>query len=897
VYGANFVVRNSVLTSVVPSGSSAISYNLRQYALPALAASINTVPGYTATVNAGAQTQGFTTAVAPAATLSGFSAYREPPDLGLGRNMVVNGGFLSGSYGWTLHANASAIVDLTSPTGYALRLIATAVGQYNSVDFPVEAGKAYSVAMQSRQDGIVRTDLDEVWLDASGAIISAATIITGPSGTGWTESSATNRTAPGNARTLRIRFYASAAGIVHVTAIRVMQQTTAPAAWTAAHQQYVSRGLSIYEAATNLLTNGDIETALAGTVNAFVDPFADLNAWTLESGLTFTVAANVVSNAAGSNRMSFGHSEWWDIAAGTQLRFKWVTGGGAYLFLRYTDASNYVFLYADGTNVSIQKRVAGIDSNVSGNIAAALVSGNWYWFNPVITGSSYSATLVNDNAGANTGTTVATITAQTIADAVHATGRMAVQMDGGAGTQIGGAFANVCRVVIAAPPGWTPTVSTGVPAFCVSKTTKFGGINALATYNKHAGASGYWTQSSAVAAGTYTASGRIKTSAAIGGTGAYIDIPFVGSPSTPITGTKDWQPSSTTYTTALGTTGKMNFWFAGAGNAWFDQAWFAQQSYDTGNSDLSGLAYVPTGARTASDVRLPIPGGFDVTNFAVVGVYRPDYASTFASAQRELFWVQTGVDTYRMVIDTGTFFMQKNRAGVLTSVTVAPAFAAGDTVVWAMRKNAAGMAIWVSVNGAAAVTATNVTPAGLLDITGPATRFDLGHNGGITQQDGTSGVVRVLAAGATDAQIVALVANLYQAQDETYELAAWRFEGAAVLEDFNSNTLALEVGGTYATDPAIELTAGGAYTGNVIVTDSLGNILTWNGTLALNDVLKLESDTMRVRKNGTLSMAGVQAGSKWPRFRGGGLRDSIVVTGIAAANIKALKASYRLRWI
>jgi hypothetical protein len=190
-------------------------------------------------------------------TQTGFAAYRQLPEK-IARNLVINGGFVSGSHGWALHANASVVIDAASPSGYALRTIATGVDMSSSHDIPVEAGKAYSFAAQVRTDG-GNGRVEVAWLDGAGATIS---IVVGSAVTVtvYTESVLANQTAPGNARTARIRFdNPGGAGVFFMTAVRLMQQAGAPAAWTSAHQQYVSRGLAIYEASTNLAADGDME--------------------------------------------------------------------------------------------------------------------------------------------------------------------------------------------------------------------------------------------------------------------------------------------------------------------------------------------------------------------------------------------------------------------------------------------------------------------------------------------------------------------------------------------------------------------------------------------------------------------------------------------------------------
>lgn len=181
------------------------------------------------------------------------------------------------------------------------------------------------------------------------------------------------------------------------------------------------------------------------TQSAFDDQFTSLANWAVETGSTFTVASNLVSNAAGSNNvMSAGDSSWSDILAGSRIRFKWVAGGGFVWLLHYVDLNNFVYLYAEGTLFRLYKKVAGSATLVNSQ-TAVLTNTNFYWIQPTVAGTQWSATLNNDSAGAP-GSVVATIAAQTITDAAVQAGKIAVQMDGGTGMQMGGNFADVALV-------------------------------------------------------------------------------------------------------------------------------------------------------------------------------------------------------------------------------------------------------------------------------------------------------------------------------------------------------------------------------------------------------------------------------------------------------------------
>jgi hypothetical protein len=648
------------------------------------------------------------------ATITGFAAYRQAPEK-IGWNLVINGGYMAGSQGWTLVAGSTVVADATSPTGYALRIVSSGVYPQNNQVFPVEGGKAYSFAFQHRADGTAIAEVDAQWIDAGGAIISTVVPYGGTSPNVWTEATLNNQVAPGNARSVRLTpTTSSASGIVFITAIRIMQQAGAPAAWLAAHQQTLTqKGLEVYEASTNLAADGDMEAV--GTAS-----YAAVGSTLTKDTVTFFAGAKSLKVAS--------------------------TG-------------------VDGRAVA------------SGALAA---------------GQAVTASVRAKSGDAN------------------------------------------CRLKLISTPS---NVTIGVEA-----------------YNPN---------------------------------------------------TTDWNVLRASGVIAAGDTGWQVFLVAGANTvvAYFDNFAVENKAYDTMNADPSGQAHAVAG-RTVSDVRFPLPAGFDPNAFACVTTIRFDHAwnGLPSHARGILNFFSASNDCICVYLETtGFIYLIKYRGGVQPAIGDGGATVpvAGDTVSVGIRySTSTGLTLFVSKNGGAVTSYTTATPEALIGI--PIADLRLGSIFGdvVTYKpDGTYGCVRILKGGLSDATISALMSNPYQAQDETYELAVWRFEGATVLEDFASNTLSLEVGGTYWVDPTVELTAGGAYTGNIVFTDSLGNVLTWNGTVALNDVIKLESDTLRVRKNGALSMSGVLAGSKWPRFRGGGLRDSIVVTGIGAANIKALKATYRHRWI
>jgi hypothetical protein len=747
------------------------------------------------------------TAVVPT-TQTGLAAYRQCPNLGLARNLVTNGGFLSGSHGWTLDPKATVVADSASPTGYALLAVGPAGSSYASA--PVEAGKAYSAAAQVMGDGTNYGYLGLQWLDAAGSVISQVNSGT-QTATAYAEKTIVNQTAPGNARTARLLLTFDVVGVIaRYSALRFMQQAGAPAAWTAAHQQYVSRGLEIYEAATNLLTNGDVESALSGTADGFNDGFANLAAWAVLSGSTFTVAANVVTGPGGAgNRMGAGHSDWWDLAAGTRLRFKWTTGAVVYWFLHYVDANNHVRVQTDGANFNLIKTVAGVGTSVYA-VADVAANGTWYWFGATVTGTSWTCTLNNDNAGAF-GTQRQTSGAQTIADAAIQTGQMAVQLDG-TGPQMGGAFANVCRVVIAAPPGFAALPAVGVSAFAVSKVNKFSGTQSLAVYNRDVAAQGYWTQATTHGAGatlTYSVMGKTANIVLGAGVGARI-VSGDGSLAKQGWTSADW--SAQTATGAVtGANQPVYFGLHGAsGSVWFDLLWVAAQYYDTGNADPSGQAHVATGARTASSNVIPLPSTFDITNFALSGVVRFDHAYNRGGNDRIIASLYIdGNNRIEVELDpSGNLLLVKRRAGVVSQASdaAATALAPGDTLSWGAIVSPTGLVLFVSKNGGAVATYTSTASypqEGLLPIAGVApTTLYLGRYGGAVgyEIDGTVGATRVLKAGLANSTVSARVLDPYGDPTDN-DLAVWNLEGQTVqLPVFDDRLIKLGTAYDYTVD-------------------------------------------------------------------------------------------------
>lgn len=200
------------------------------------------------------------------ATLSGFSAYRQLPtipDVGTvhGWNLAKNGGFINPVAGeWTLAAQASRVADASSPSGWSLKLIATAGAQDTPQSLTVEAGKVYSIAAQMRSDGTMTAQWLARWLDAGGTQIGADVTIASSTSAVQAEYTLANQTAPGNARTLKCVATSTGAGTALFSCLRVKQQSAAPLAWSSVDHQVVgNQGLAACEATTNAAADADME--------------------------------------------------------------------------------------------------------------------------------------------------------------------------------------------------------------------------------------------------------------------------------------------------------------------------------------------------------------------------------------------------------------------------------------------------------------------------------------------------------------------------------------------------------------------------------------------------------------------------------------------------------------
>lgn len=892
-----------------------------------------------------------------AVTLSGFSAYRQIPEK-IGWNLVKNAapsdstGYVDASGVW------SVVTDSRFPSGKAHRLIATALYQQRTVDIDIEPGRPYSFGIWIASDDVAAMGVEIWWVDAAGTAtwLAATPQVTSSVAT---EVFVTNFTTPGNARKLKIRMLTfSASGIGFFSSMRLKQQTTQVAAWAASDQQTLgNRGLVIYEATTNKVPNGDAESALSGSRYGLVERLSTLNAWRDGSGFGgfpaggFALAANVASGVANASRaMIVGSPDWDDAAPGSAWRWLWRTGGVFYLAIRGTNLQNSsaetsLRIKADGTNIEIGKMVNGTFT-VLVTVAAALMDNTWYWWDWTASGTTITAKLFADSpAGSKSATQVGSTASATDA-ALTFKGEMCIGLTSGANPlQFGGVTTSPTAPVLVAIPtdnlGQSPAAGVasdaGPGAFAVSSVSKFSGTRSYAITSTPVGntnaffATGTGTSAVPVSASTpYYASARVKVPALTGGgtvvlraiqiksdgslTAANPDIYIAGASTS---GTGDWQVIGGVFTTEADCAfvelrPQLNT-VAQRVTCYFDNIGLEQKTYGTLNSG-DGQEHTTT-TRAASSTAADLPAGFDWTQgFAMAGTMRFDHAyngmpnghtrylfDLFLDASNHVeFWIYPA---------NGAFGFKKIRQGIAVQITdeVGPPQtlpAAGDTIGWGILfLPGAGIYLVLSKNGGVQATYSLASAEAQLGTFAAGTpTLYLGRYGGGSgfEADGTLGIKRIWSTvdSTTLAKLQAIVVGtaIYAQQDEAYESVVYRFDGAAVPENYASGTLHVDVGGTYWTYPVVEITAGAGYVGNVTLTDAGGNVLTWNGTLALNDVLKIDTSSYRVYLNGVLAMSGVAVGSKWPVLLPN-QRNDLAVGGIAAANVKALKATFRNRWI
>ena len=228
----------------------------------------------------------------------------------------------------------------------------------------------------------------------------------------------------------------------------------------------------------NLVVNPGFEAPSGPGVAVFNDGFANVNAYTVVTGSAPTVAANVMSVAAGTT-LSFGSPAWGAINT-WQVRFKWVTGLTINFCLHGT-GNNKLFAEITTNAWTLNQTVAGSNTVVA-SAAPTTTNGNFYWAVlmqfPITPGNPpmVSATLYNDSAG-SIGTVVSALGPATPPNGgVALSGKSAFEV-AGATAQIGGVAVNnpVQFVSLFGPGGWiwfgTAGGSTGLAACAWEQST------------------------------------------------------------------------------------------------------------------------------------------------------------------------------------------------------------------------------------------------------------------------------------------------------------------------------------------------------------------------------------------------------------------------------------------
>lgn len=268
--------------------------------------------------------------------------------------------------------------------------------------------------------------------------------------------------------------------------------------------------------------------AAPGTLHA--DALTTANAFSLASGSAASLAANVLTVPAASYQ-AFGHPEWQD---GTlTVRVKFATNAKPALLWHFIGAAwtggntgrnltgqyQTEKVYLDGTTMFLQGITGGVTTTAS-SVAAALTNGTWYWLRISSTGTSYTATLYADNAGAQ-GAQIATTTAAVTASNY---GCAMLGNDGTAACSFGGNFVNVLTVTGPVPVGWSfVQLGSDVASGCWYGILANQGRLTLSVYCPTVNAVGQWqTVVANVGAGSYV----VAVSGAVIGTSTTIANPI-----------------------------------------------------------------------------------------------------------------------------------------------------------------------------------------------------------------------------------------------------------------------------------------------------------------------------------------------------------------------------------
>lgn len=275
------------------------------------------------------------------------------------------------------------------------------------------------------------------------------------------------------------------------------------------------------------------------------DAKGNLNSWALDVGSAGSSAANVISLLVNSQYKG-GHADWGDCTF-TQ-RFIFATGNQHVFNLHRVSSTNKVW-FQIGATPNLWKQVAGTNTSLGNTGAVTFVNATAYWIRLAASGTTITAKVFADAAGALGAQMGATVTA-TVSDAAIQNGTVGIEAIGGT-CQFGGAFASVSTVTGPAPADWTVSGSTTSvePAFCYSGVSPFNGSLSLSIYCATTSDYGFWYRTATT---TYSNSvWNISYYAKSPGTeNVYIDDP--GNDNTTFSSAGAWTQRQFNFTPAAG---------------------------------------------------------------------------------------------------------------------------------------------------------------------------------------------------------------------------------------------------------------------------------------------------------------------------------------------------------
>ena len=388
---------------------------------------------------------------------------------------------------------------------YSLALTAASAANMSaqSGSYAVQPNTSYMALASFFAATTVRTVYVQIdWYTSGNALISSSAGGSAPdSATIWTETQVT-ATSPANAAFARVSVYVLSpanAEVHYVDEVGLFLGST------------VISGAQ-YAAATGFTSFTDGFENLGSNGTLFTDPFTNALAWTTAIGSALTATGGTATLPV-SSQTEAGHVNWKDGTA--TFRFKWVTTNDIAVAIHYIDSSNHIRaeISAAGTLTFYWRTTAAglvtIGSIPGGTFTA--VNGTFYWIDLIASGVNYSCKLYADSAGSKGAQIGSTITGVVQAAGLQNGPIGLLNFTGASMTVTAATFTALC------PVGWTPSVTAGVPAFCVDAINVYAGLYSLSIFNKDASANGVWTDSNG---GTVGASQNYILSAQMKVTGA-----------------------------------------------------------------------------------------------------------------------------------------------------------------------------------------------------------------------------------------------------------------------------------------------------------------------------------------------------------------------------------------